>query len=276
MIRHRGRHRRGLIKRFEEGGAVAPEEPAPKVEEPKSDTPAPQPEPDKVEEKEVEVDEPEETAINKLLNKLFGYMPKSVASWLKRNGDRPIEKIVIKRSPVTSAITRIMDLASLGGLSRAQQKLSYDRLWHLYMEFALEGGGRYMTEKNETIKLTSAKADAKHTEEYPIKLKGPITPNELLGNALKRYGEKKLTVYNAFGKGLNCQGYMLMLLSASGLLTSGARKFIEQDAQAIAKDLPNFIPKKAKQVTDVAATINKILEVLSGGRLHLEEGGLVP
>ena len=67
-----------------------------------------------------------------------------------------------------------------------------------------------------------------------------------------------------------------MLLSASGLLTTAARRFIQQDAPAIARSLPGFIPRKAKKVTDVAATINKLLEVISGGRLSLEDGGVVP
>lgn len=259
---------------------MEPEKPADDAPAPSDDKVPAKDSSDKMESEEKveadDVDEPEESAINKILNKLFGYMPTSVARWLKANGDKPISDLVIKRAPVTAAVTRIIDLASLGGLSKAQKKLSYDRLWHLYLELNVEGKGRHMTEKNETIKLVPAKGDAKHTESYPIKGKEGLTMNDLLMNAIKRYGEKKVTVYNAFGKGLNCQGYILMLLSASGLLTSGARKFIEQDAPSIAKELPNFIPKKAKQVTDTAATINKILEVLSGGRIHLEEGGLVP
>ena len=278
LYRFRHSNRKKWLRYYEEGGTVEPEKSADDAPAPSDDKVPTKDSPDKVESEEkveaVDVDEPEESTVNKILNKLFGYMPNSVSRWLKANGDKPISDLVIKRAPVTSAVTRIIDLASLGGLSKAQKKLSYDRLWHLYLEFNVEGKGRHMTEKNETIKLVPAKSDAKHTESYPLKNKDGLTMNDLLMNAIKRYGEKKVTVYDAFST--NCQNYIAMLLSSNGLLTKGARSFIMQDTQNIAKELPNFIPKKAKQVTDVAATINKILEVLSGGRIHLEEGGLVP
>jgi hypothetical protein len=273
----RRKGRRLLIRGYEEGGTV--EAPAQETEAPRAPIEAPPP-PDPKEAvddtRPEDVDEPEESAFNKLLNKLFGYIPRSVARYLKQHGDKRITELTLKRAPVSSIITRLMDLASLGGLSKAQKRLSYDRLFHLFLEFKLDDGTRGMTEKNETLKMGTARSDGKHTERYPVKLRRPLTLNELMTNALKRYGERKLTTYNALARGLNCQGLMLMLLSASGLLTAGARSFIEQNAAAIARDLPGFIPKGAKRATDAAATINKILEVLSGGRLHLEEGGRIP
>ena len=286
MFRRR-RHVIHNLRRFEEGGALsteAREEPAAAPADATREE-APAARPSKVEEADdkaedvaaEDVAEPEETALNKLLNKLFGYLPQSVSRWLKSHGDKPIKSLTLKRSPVSSAITKMMDLASLGGLSAAQRRLGYDRLWHLYLVADVQGAGRVMTEKNETMKLGTARPDAKFTESLAVPLKGKsLTMNDLFTAALKKYGEKKLTVYDAFRAGLNCQGYVSMLLAASGLLPSASRRFIQQDAPAIARSLPGFVPRKAKGVTDVAATINKILEVLSGGRLSLEEGGAVP
>ena len=292
--------RRGYVRnlrRYEEGGTVQPQAPeeSPAASENATSEETPEPRPRKVEDAREDVADkredvadkredvaaedvadPEETALNKILNKLFGYIPQSVARWLKAHGDKPITALTLKRTPVSGAITKVMDLASLGGLSAAQKRLGYDKLWHLYLQMDLKGGPSAATEKNETMKINPARADTKFTESQAVPLRGDLTPNDLFTAALKKYGDKKLTVYDPFRQGLNCQGYVSMLLSASGLLTTAARRFIQQDAPAIARSLPGFIPRKAKKVTDVAATINKLLEVISGGRLSLEDGGVVP
>ncbi len=288
MFRPHKRRTRGLVPRaFADGGAVpspedtgdvaadaAPPAPAPSAPEAAKEPSAKQTKEEPQE--EAEGDEPEQSAAARLLDRLFGPLPTAVQRWLKAHGDKPVTDLVIRRAPVQKAVRGILDLASLGALGKAQRKLGYDSLFHLWLEFKA-GGRTYAIEKNQSLKIKDGApsgASSKGADAFPLAPKDGLTMGGMMEKAVKRYGAKRLTVYDPFS--FNCQKFIAQLLSASGLLTARARAFIMQDVVTLAEDIPGYVKKGAKGVTDVAATIDRILQGLSGGRIALKKGGRVP
>lgn len=289
MYRTAKRRARGLTPRaFAEGGTVPPppEEPAPAPEAPSESAPAPAPKAEAKaeadgEQEEAEGDEPEQSAAARLLDRLFGPLPTAVQRWLKAHGDKPVTDLVVRRAPVQKAVRGILDLASLGALGKAQRKLGYDSLFHLWLEFKVqERGGAsrtYAIEKNQVLKIKDGApsgASSKGADSFPLAAKDGLTMGGMMEKAVKRYGAKRLTVYDPFS--FNCQRFIAQLLSASGLLTARARAFIMQDVGELAKDIPGYVKEGAKKVTDTAAVVDRILQGLTGGRVALKRGGRVP
>lgn len=279
MHRVAKRRGRGLAPRaFADGGTVpSPDAPddaefpahlGPEPAAPKEDSEAPQ--------EEAEGEEPEQSAAARLLDRLFGPLPTAVQRWLKAHGDKPITDLVVRRAPVTKAVRGILDLASMGALGKAQRKLGYDSLYHLWLEFKADGR-TYAIEKNQSLKIKDGApsgASSKGADAFPLAAKDGLTMGGMMEKAVKRYGAKRLTTYDPFS--FNCQKFVAQLLSASGLLTARARAFIMQDVDELAKDIPGYVRKGAKDVTDAASVIDRILQGLSGGRIALRKGGRVP
>lgn len=272
---------------FEEGGTVPeapPEaepggaEPRPGPEEPKAEAkPEPKVEEDAPAEEEAAGEEPEQSRLAALLDKLFGPLPTAVQKWLKAHGDKPVSDFVIRRAPVQKAVRGILDLASLGALGKAQRKVGYDALYHLWLEFKA-GGLTWAVEKNQTLKIRDGApsgTSSKGADSFPLKAPpAGTTMADMFEKAVKRYGAKRLTTYDPFS--FNCQKFIAQLLSASGLLTSKARAFVMQDVSELAKDIPGYVKEGSRAVTDTAAVIDRILQALSGGRIALRKGGRVP
>ena len=71
---------------------------------------------------------------------------------LNTAGDKPIQKIFIKRSPVSKVLTGALSAFSLGKFGKRMYK-NYDELFHLYCELVLENGKTILVEKNERIRM---------------------------------------------------------------------------------------------------------------------------
>lgn len=219
-----------------------------------------------------EVRAPEKSDINKAIDAVIGSMPPAVRRWLRTHGDKPMTNLEVKRAPIAGPIDKALDLISLGAWSRAKKRVAYDNLFHLFLEFTVDGS-RYIIEKNQLIKISKGARNAKDTESMPVADKEGLTMSEMLSKAVKRYGEDRILVYDAFGQ--NCQMFLNQLLAASGLLTSSLKSFIYQPIEEVAKELPGYVKKAAKAITDVGATVDRALQWLTGGRLSLKRGGLV-
>ena len=59
---------------------------------------------------------------------------------------------------------------------------------------------------------------------------------------------------------------MTRVLRKNGLLTAGVNKWVNQDMEALLKELPHDTTEKVKEITDVASYINRILQFTTGGR----------
>lgn len=238
--------------------------------DPKAAAPEPKPQREaEAAEEAPDVAEPEQSALSKLFDKLFGEAPTAVTRFLKSKGDKPITDLEVKRAPIQSAVNKALDIVALGQWSKAKKKVVYDQLFHLWLEFSL-GGSRYLIEKNQVVKIGPAKGSG---ESASVASREGLTLNKLLGDAVKKYSPKRIYIYDPFST--NCQMFISHLLAAQGLYTASLKKFIYQPLDKLIKELPQYTGEVGKKVTDVAAYVDRLLQFFSRGLLALRRGGVV-
>ena len=273
------------VRPFEEGGAVesAPTEPTSppeqKQEAPKPEPkPKPKPEPEETNdtvargrnpvEKEEDVPEVEQEkdVVRDILDKLFGPAPKVVSNFIKAHGDKKITAIQICRKPIEAAVSKLMDVVTLGKFSSVKNKIGYDRFYHLFMNITLEGGKRFKLEKNQLVKISGPESAS---DCITVSVK-PVTLAEAFKRGIAKVGKEKFWRYSALST--NCQHFVAAFLSGSGMYTSSVKKFVYQPLDQLVKELPAFSKKTARKVTDVASYLDTFIQWATGGRIALKKG----
>lgn len=170
--------------------------------------------------------------------------PPSVKRFLEQHGDTPITSLKVFRQPIKSFINKFLNIISLGKWDSVRKANGYDTFFHL----GLVINNNIKLEKNQTISLN-------HDSQYPdaefLPIRHPnITIKELVTNTVNKVGSS-VFVYDAFTN--NCQIFAMNVLKSNNLLTPEAQKFIVQPVDEVVKQLPEYIPKLARAITDTAA-----------------------
>ena len=181
---------------------------------------------------------------------------KSSQKALKDYGDKKITGIRVIRSPIVSALNKVLDVLTFNNWSNKLEKYQFEQLYHLGLQIEFDNKGHtssLICEKNATINISTNignyKKDAQ-TMDVPLKGKS-ITINELLNNALQKVGKETYFLYSAHSN--NCQNFCVFVLESSGLLDETIKKFIWQDLSALFKEMPKFLPVVMDKVTDLGA-----------------------
>jgi hypothetical protein len=168
---------------------------------------------------------------------------------IKNNGSATITNIQIWRNPVQSGIIKALNVVSLGKFGRRFAKEDYNTMFHLGLAIKLNNGRTILLEKNEIINIDINPSKKKGTEEMPVHQIPPnLTLFELLDNAMKRVGERKLLIYSA--RDSNCQDFALALLQSSNILSSENSIFIKQETKHLFDKLTT-LRKVSNSLTDV-------------------------
>lgn len=189
------------------------------------------------------------------------YYTRPVRDYLNKIKGKEIVKIKIVRTPVQKAIIEVMNLMTSGRFKRRLEKSDYDQLFHLQLDITCNDGTKFRIEKNETINIESGKSrdkeDSKQIQNIPPNLK----VKDLVDNALNKFGTKKYFQYNPMTS--NCQDYLIMLLTASGIGTQEDYDFIKQDTDFLFKKEKN-LKRISLAATDLGAQIKNTTSALFG------------
>lgn len=171
--------------------------------------------------------------------------------FIAKNGDDVITSMTVCRKPIESLIRNALNIITLGKFEQVTKKMSYDNLFHLFLNFTTAKGS-YITERNEVVRVYNGKAEG---DTISVPLNKSITVKDFFGKALQKEGTK-IFQYDAVKN--NCQDYIMTLLSANGLNNGQLTAFIKQDIVTLFKQLPDYTEKIAKALTEFAARL-KIL-----------------
>lgn len=80
-------------------------------------------------------------------------VPPKFRDTLSKYHDETIKKLIIRRQPIQKGVKTLVDILSLGKLSKNQKKLHYDDLYHLSMIIVLSSGKLLLLEKNAVPNL---------------------------------------------------------------------------------------------------------------------------
>ena len=169
-----------------------------------------------------------------------GLEPPKFRKLLQEVGDEKINKLVLWREPIS--VNSMLKFLKLNK--------TYDDLFHL----ALNINDKYNLDKQSVLTFERGKPKGE-TLEIPVSK--DITIREMIEKTKKRMGDNAYTSYSVRN---NCQQFLLNVLSANGLMTTEARKFIEQDVEKILQDLPKYSEVVANFFTGAQAVANRLIE----------------
>jgi hypothetical protein len=197
-------------------------------------------------------------------------MPDVVANFLKSHGEDEITSLTVGRVPISKVLDLALDVMSGGEFGKVKKALSYDKMFHLFVVI----NGKHKMEKNElfTVKPYSRSSDEENVS-VPLGDK-KITISQFLKKASEGDEKSFYRDYDPFKR--NCQDMVLRLLRSNGLLTAEVQGFIKQDVERFVRDLNAETREKAINITNVGSLVNRLLQLVSGGKLSLAVGGRVP
>jgi hypothetical protein len=197
--------------------------------------------------------------ISQVITGSTDYSP-SVRKILDAEGMNLVHKIVVGRTPVQQAITMALNAVSQGQFQTNQDRLNYDKLFHLFAEVTLENGRQVRVEKNEVITMTMGFKQDADTDRQEVPMTKAVSFRDLLENA-RRKMKQKFFAYDSANN--NCQDFIMALLQGSGLGTQENFEFIKQNTKQLFEKIPRT-RALAKQITNLGQRINI---AMSGGKI---------
>jgi hypothetical protein len=195
------------------------------------------------------------------------YSP-SVRKILNDESDNLVSKIVVGRTPVQQAITMALNAVSQGQFQKNQDRLNYDKLFHLFAELTLANGHQVRVEKNEVITMTMGHKQDADTERQEVPMSKAVSFRDLLENA-RRKMKGKFFAYDSANN--NCQDFIMALLQGSGLGTQENYDFIKQNTKELFEKIPRT-RALAKQITNLGQRVNI---AMNGGGIDYEVASVV-
>lgn len=180
--------------------------------------------------------------------------PENVQRLLNTIGNKKVFNIKICRSVVPKYLETLLNLISLGKFNEAKIKNDFDKFYHLYMTFDVDNK-KYMLEKNQLINLSSAPKQCDEMINIPS---NGIILNDMLENARKKLGDTNFFTYDAFNR--NCQAFITAILKSNNISSSKSEKFIYQNIEGLKRDLPSYVPKVTKFLTDVGGVVDTAIQ----------------
>ncbi len=205
--------------------------------------------------------------------------PPNVRDILARYGGGTIYNLVIVREPIQSYIDTALNFITAGKWAEAKKKYNYDKLFHLSMvaSLSMPNGDKasIKLEKNEVINITDSFAmkqkgatsgsfanvsqhgSGLDAEFMPVPVACCITLFDLVNNARTAVGNDFFK-YDAFYN--NCQVFIINLLKYNNLLTPEIENFINQNAEQLLQELPEYTRPFANTITGIAGLANRIFK----------------
>ena len=179
--------------------------------------------------------------------------PPKIKALIEQYGNNTIKEMNICRSPVQKAVTGVINFLTSNKLKENVKKLNYDDVFHLYMLVKLDNDVMIRLEKNEVVSFSKV---SKVLDADCININvSDLTLGDMLTKAVEK--DKNFWVYDAITN--NCQNFVNNILSANGLNSATAKKFILQEADELIGKDPR-LSKAAKVITDLANRFDIILQ----------------
>lgn len=185
---------------------------------------------------------------------------KPVADILQQKGGQTITKMFVRRNPVDAFLEQFFQFVTLGQWSKVKQRYGYDKFFHLGMLLYLSDGSQYILEKLEVVSITpySKETTPKNSSFREIRIRQPVTLQQLVDNTRRAVGDYKFFTYDAFDN--NCQDFMISILQSNGLLTERDKQFIYQPVDQLIQELPIYTKALSTGITNLGALFTGVVK----------------
>lgn len=164
-----------------------------------------------------------------------------------------VTKLMVNRVPIHPAISKALDILSLGTFSKKMKELNYDQMFHLSLVL-YTNNGKISIQKNERVDISFGGSGGGESIDIPYDRADTV--GSFFAKALNQMGDHKFFQYSPFSN--NCQAFVAGLLKANGALSEEAKKFVLQPADEILKAMPRYVGRIAQFLTDSAGKFSQI------------------
>ena len=167
---------------------------------------------------------------------------------LDRNGNDPIVRMQIVRTPLALPLTMAINYASGGKYNKVASQDASGKFYHLNANIYTNSGA-FTAEKTEVVTLKPGATPTRGAEVMEAVVPAGLTIRALMDNTQRVQGSKYF-FYKANGN--NCQVFLLNMLQGSGMNTPALETFVKQATEAIFEGNTN-LRRVANTATDLAA-----------------------
>ncbi len=188
--------------------------------------------------------------------------PKVVQKFLDKYGSNYISQLRVCRVPLSSKLTSILNLFTLGKLNSEVKRLGYETFFHLYLVITFDNGQTVVFDKNERvmIRFETGGLNREGAECRNCRVPPSLTLDQLVINTEMMWPLDRLYIYQVAST--NCQQFAMDVLEANKMLTSDLKAFIMQDLSGVISK-SGVLSKLANNATDFA---HRIKAYFQGGR----------
>jgi hypothetical protein len=185
-------------------------------------------------------------------------------NFLRTNGGGVIKAIQVCRTPLSNTIQALLNLITFGQFNEARKQLNMDRLFHLYMRISynLNGANKQIILEKNQMPVFSFPNVRRGEENISVPVSGQLMLEDMCSNAIKKVGNNRYFVYNAFSN--NCQQFINDNLNSSPQIATNAniQNFIMQDVTTLISKQPWYTAKVASFITNFANKASQVLPVV--------------
>lgn len=190
-------------------------------------------------------------------------LPSYVAKTLQQNGHVRIRSIRVVRTPIQTALRKVLSALSFGAFENAVAQAGYDKLYHL--DLWINDTIRFGKETNVRLDYTSPIVQG--LSEYidvplPQAFHDPepwrgVNIATFVQKTSRRMGDADFYGYNA--KTNNCQDFVLAALAANGCDSPSVVTFVKQNAIQIFSNMPDYVARWAGNITDLGEWVDSLM-----------------
>jgi hypothetical protein len=177
--------------------------------------------------------------------------PPNVRKLINDHGKSTIKSIMVCRNPIESGLKSLLNAVSGSTLEKAQQRLNYDNIYHLFLNITLDDGYSFTIERNQSVNI--GPSTTKYQDQRDVNM-GDAKID--LATFISK-GAKSPNFWN-YSTTNNCQLFCKTLLQSNGLYTKELNDFIMQDVNELFKDSP-LTQKIADGITEIAGRVDSLL-----------------
>ena len=204
---------------------------------------------------------------------------KAFQNYLNTHGKDDVIGVSVGQKPVQGAVSKALNIASLGKFNEARKKLGYNDLIHSYLIVTTRNKKGEIThtkvERNHKIAAVAPSGDD-YKNLYKLPLKNKQTNfNELLTNASR--GDENFDIYDPSFR--QCQDFVNSVVSSNELEPSDEvkEKLKRQDGKTLIKSLGPLepLPKLLTGIANVGEHIKEKIPFLGNGLKRNKKGQFI-
>lgn len=140
-----------------------------------------------------------------------------------------VARVEVRRHPLADSNKAMVDLLTLGQLSKKLQSGAVEDVWHISAIFHLKNGTRLTVEKTEQVMIFPYRELRPKEQRIFIDVTRDIGFGEWIEQVRKQKGDRVFHTYHLAKN--NCGSFITYLLQHLGLYSEEAHKFIFQDTE---------------------------------------------